>query len=139
MLLLLQASRSLPGGYGAALLQSLLALAAVCILAWVVLRWSAKAGLGTGGRHLEVLERLALDHRRGLVLVRAGERVLLLGVGEGAAPTLVAELDPKDVPRDPAAKVSFLDVLRKKNEAGEGRSPGEKREPPPGGDEKGAA
>lgn len=122
------------GGYGVALLQSLLALVAVCILAWVVLRWSAKAGLGGGGRHLEVLERLALDHRRGVVLVRAGGRVLLLGVGENAAPTLLTELDPKDVPRDAAAKVSFLDVLRQK-----GATPPPKPDAEVHDDEKGAA
>jgi flagellar biosynthetic protein FliO len=132
VLLLLQAARSLPGGYGVALLQSLLALAAVCILAWVVLRWSAKAGLGgAGGRHLEVLERLALDHRRGLVLVRAGKRVLVLGVGEGAAPTLLTELDPGDVPVDRAAKVSFLEVLKGRTEPA--------KTAPSGDDQEGAA
>lgn len=117
MWLVLQAARSVPGGYGAALLQSLLALAAVSILAWVVLRWSARAGLGRGGKHLEVLERLALDHRRGLVLVRAGRRTLLLGVGEGAAPRLVAELDAGELPDLPAAKPSFLEILRTQREA----------------------
>jgi len=117
MWLVLQAARSVPGGYGAALVQSLLALAAVSILAWVVLRWSARAGLGRGGKHLEVLERLALDHRRGLVLVRAGRRRLLLGIGEGAAPRLVAELDASELPEGPAPKTSFLDILRTQREA----------------------
>ncbi|MFW5921060.1 MAG: hypothetical protein ACOCUS_04415, partial [Polyangiales bacterium] len=55
----------LPGGYGAALLQTLLALAAVCVLAWVVLRWSAKRGFGMGpsGGRVRVLERVPLDQR----------------------------------------------------------------------------
>ena len=117
MWLLLQTARPLPGGYGAALLQSLLALAAVSVLAWVVLRWSARAWLGRGGTHLEIIERLALDHRRGLVLVRAGRRTLLLGVGEGAAPSLVAELDPSEVPAVPRGKPSFLALLRKEDAA----------------------
>jgi flagellar biosynthetic protein FliO len=118
--LLLQAERPLPGGYGVALLQSLLALVAVCILAWVVLRWSAKAGLGLGGRgeHLEVVERLALDHRRSVVVVRVGKRLMLLGVGENAAPTLLAELEPSELPRG-EAKVSFLEVLRRKERSAE--------------------
>ena len=68
-----------PGGYGVALLQTLLALGAVSILAWVVLRWSARRGLGVGrGRRVKVLERTPLDGRRALYLVSVGDRVLLL-------------------------------------------------------------
>lgn len=101
------------------MVQSLLALVAVCILAWVVLRWSAKAGLGIGrGEHLEVIERMALDARRSVVVVRVGKRMLLLGVGEQAAPSLITELDPAELPRQQTAKVSFLDVLRKRREGG---------------------
>ncbi len=59
---------------------------------------------------------------------------LLLGVGENAAPTLLTELDPKDVPRDAAAKVSFLDVLRQK-----GATPPPKPDAEVHDDEKGAA
>jgi len=96
--------------------QSLLALVAVCVLAWVVLRWSARAGLGIGrGEHLEVVERMALDARRSIVVVRVGKRLLLLGVGEQAAPSLLTELDPDELPRREAPKVSFLEVLRKRS------------------------
>jgi hypothetical protein len=96
--LLLQAGeRPLPGGYGVALLQTLLALGAVCVLAWVVLRWSAKAGFGIGrGQHLEIVKRM-----------------LLLGVGEGAAPNLLTEVDPSELPQGQPAKASFLEVLRR--------------------------
>jgi flagellar biosynthetic protein FliO len=116
MWLLLQAStsaaRELPGGYGASLLQSLLALAAVCILAWVVLRWSAQRGLGTGaGQRVQVIERVPLDARRWVYLVKIGERVLVLGAGDGASPTLLTELAAKDLPDAPRTR-SFLEVLR---------------------------
>lgn len=113
--LLLQAGeRPLPGGYGVALLQTLLALGAVCVLAWVVLRWSAKAGFGIGrGQHLEIVERMALDARRSVVVVRVGKRMLLLGVGEGAAPNLLTEVDPSELPQGQPAKASFLEVLRR--------------------------
>lgn len=115
-MLLLQASE-LPGGYGVALLQTLLALAAVCILAWVVLRWAAQKGLGIGatGKHVKVLERVALDARRTLWVVQIGEKVLLIGAGDGASPTTLAELRAGDLPREAigAKPSSFVDVLRR--------------------------
>jgi flagellar biosynthetic protein FliO len=121
MWILLQASsgaaRELPGGYGAALLQSLLALAAVCILAWVVLRWSAQRGLGTGlGQRVQVLERVPLDARRWIYLVKIGERVLVLGAGDGASPTLLTEMAVEDLPDAPRSR-SFLEVLRARSGA----------------------
>jgi flagellar protein FliO/FliZ len=115
MWVLLQASgaaRELPGGYGASLLQSLLALAAVCILAWVVLRWSAQRGLGLGeGRRVRVIERVALDARRSIYLVQIGERVLVIGAGDGASPSLLSEMKASELP-EPAPTRSFADVLR---------------------------
>ena len=52
-------------GYGAALLRSIVALAVVCIAAWVSLRWAAKRGIALGasakGGRVRVLERVALD------------------------------------------------------------------------------
>jgi flagellar biosynthetic protein FliO len=119
MWLLLQASashasaaRDLPGGYGTSLLQSLLALGAVCILAWVVLRWSAQRGLGLGqGQRVKVIERVPLDARRWVYLVQIGERVLVVGAGDGASPTLLTELAARELPDAPKAR-SFLEVLR---------------------------
>jgi flagellar protein FliO/FliZ len=107
--------QSAPGGYGVALLQTLLALAAVCILAWVVLRWSARRGLGTGRGRVRVLERVPLDARRALYLVQIGERVLLVGAGEGGAPSLLAELDPSELPpaaEPPAGLADWVQRLR---------------------------
>ena len=116
-MILLQASDALPGGYGVALLQTLLALAAVCVLAWVVLRWAAQKGLGigAGGKHVKVLERVALDARRTLWVVEIGEKVLLIGAGDGASPTTLAELPTDALLRDPAGQggPSFAEVLRR--------------------------
>ena len=120
VVLLLQAADAaaadLPGGYGVALLQGLLALAAVCVLAWVVLRWGARRGLGMAGDtgRVRVLERVPLDARRSLYLLRIGDRVLLVGAGDGAAPTVLAELSPDELPPAPErAATGFADVLKR--------------------------
>lgn len=101
----------LPGGYGVSLLQTLLALAATCILAWVVLRWSAKRGLQLGAGRIKVLERTPLDGRRALYLVEVGDRVLLVGAGDGGAPALLAELDPEELPPAPDRVSSVGDLV----------------------------
>jgi flagellar biosynthetic protein FliO len=125
-MLLLQASAhaaDLPGGYGVALFQALLALVAVCILAWTVLRWSAGRGLGSlgGGQRIQVIERAHLDARRTLYLVKIGERAFLVGAGETGAPSLLAEIPASELP---AVKpgVRFSDVL-KRREATEAAPP----------------
>lgn len=116
MSVLLQTAQEVPGGYGLVLLQTLFALAGVCVLAWVVLRWGARRGIGVGafGGRVRVLERIALEPRRALYLVKVGERVLLLGAGEGGSPTLITELDPATLPLEEARKPAgeaFRDVL----------------------------
>ena len=128
--MLLQAG-AIPGGYGVALLQTLLALAAVCILAWVVLRWAAQKGLGIGaaGKHVKVLERLPLDARRTLWVVKIGDRVLLIGAGDGASPRTLAEIPAKELPPiDEAPKKSFVEILRAKSD--EPRAVPPRDEPP---------
>lgn len=112
--ILLQAGE-LPGGYGVALVQTLIALAAVCVLAWVVLKWSAKRGFGVigQGKRVRVLERVPLDARRSLYLVEVGDKVLLVGAGDGASPTVLSEIDPETLPNvpDPGPSIPFADVL----------------------------
>lgn len=111
VLALLQAD--LPGGYGVALLQTLLALAAVCVLAWVVLRWSARRGLGVGRGRVRVIEKVPLDGRRSLYLVSIGDRVMLIGAGDGGAPSLIAELDPDELPPAPERPQSFGELVER--------------------------
>ncbi|UJR78680.1 flagellar biosynthetic protein FliO [Sandaracinus amylolyticus] len=117
MILLLQASAELPGGYGVALLQSLLALAAVCVLAWVVLRWASQRGLGTfaRGTRVKVIERVPLDARRTLWLVKVGGKVLLIGAGDGASPNTLTELREDELPaaESNAKGATFVEVLRR--------------------------
>lgn len=106
----------LPGGYGVALVQALLALVAVCILAWTVLRWSAGRGLGSlgGGQRIRVIERAHLDARRTLYLVEIGDRVFLVGAGETGAPSLLADMPAAELP--PAKPgMRFVDVLKRRS------------------------
>lgn len=85
-------------GYGVALLQTLLSLLAVCVTAWVVLRWVSQRTLGSANsRGLEVIDRTMLDARRAVFLVRAGKRVFLLGGGDQSV-TMLAEIDPSELP-----------------------------------------
>ncbi len=107
-----------PGGYGVALLQTLLALAAVCVVAWAVLRWISQrglAGFGNGAR-VRVLERVILDGRRTLWLIRIGERELLIGAGEGGAPAVLADVGAERAlgggPPRPAAFAPLLASAR---------------------------
>lgn len=89
------------GGYGWLLLRTLLALAAVLLLAWLVIRFGLR-GLAEGrpGRRggvarLEVLERRGLGPRASLYAVRAGSRVFLVGSSE-AGVRLLSELPASD-------------------------------------------
>jgi len=111
-----------------ALFQTLVALAAVSVLAWVVLKWSANRGLGAfaKGRRLTVLERVPLDARRSLYLVEVGGKVLLIGAGDGAAPTLLSELDPANIAEvpSPGPGLSFADVLARLRGSGPGSAGG---------------
>lgn len=86
-----------PPSYEWAFIRVLVALAAVCVAAWYALRALERRGVGRGGTaRVEVLERVALDARQRLYLVRVGSRVLLLGGGDGALTTL-ATLTPDEL------------------------------------------
>jgi len=106
---------AVPGGYGWALLQALVSLLVVCLLAWLLLRFAARSGMGLpgAGRRVRVLERVVVDARRSLLLVAVGERVFLIGSGEGGALSLIAEMDHSELPEVEAAppRPSFAEVL----------------------------
>jgi len=103
--------------YGWFLLETLLALVAVCALAWFLLRWLSRRAYGLGGRGpIRVLARQALEPRRTLYVVEAGGKTLLIGAGEGPLATL-AELDGREVRAALAREAAdgprgFLAVLR---------------------------
>ena len=94
-----------PPSLGAALAQTLLTLAAVCALAWWALRWVSRRGVGRSPAGvITVVDRVALDPRRSLFVVRVAGKALLLGGSDGGL-ALLSELDPAALtPPEPAAK-----------------------------------
>lgn len=81
--------------FGWLLLETTLILVVVCVLAYLSIRLVARraGSLGRGaGSQLEVLDRLVLEHRRSVYVVRAGSSTLLLGAGDSEV-TLLCDLD----------------------------------------------
>lgn len=106
-------------------------LAAVLLVlagAWFFTRWAGKnlgggfIGLGGSGR-VVVLDRTNLDRDRAILLIRAGERYLLLGSAPGGL-TLLAELtaeegenwNPPAPSGAPEKSPEFLALLRRLRE-----------------------
>lgn len=90
-----------PPSLGAALAQTLLVLGAVCALAWWVLRQAARRGVGRSPAGvITVVDRVALDPRRTLFVVRVGPKALLLGGSDGGL-SVLSELDPATLPDAP--------------------------------------
>ena len=80
-----------PGLLGS-LAVSFLSLGLVCVLAFVILRWLSRRGVGQGRGAMEIIARCPLEPRRSLVVVRVAGRCFLVGVGDGPM-SMLAELD----------------------------------------------
>jgi flagellar biogenesis protein FliO len=89
--------------WGMALLEALLALVLVAALAWLVLKFiAARAVVAPKAGKLVIEERVMLDMKSSLLVVRVGGRRLLVSAGEGGPPRLLTELDPEAAsPRSP--------------------------------------
>jgi flagellar biogenesis protein FliO len=89
---LLSAGASL-GDYLSGLLQALAALGVVAAFAFLVLRFGALRGaLGPRGQRLSIEDRLRLDARSQLLIVRVEQRRLLIATHTEGAARLLAEL-----------------------------------------------
>lgn len=103
------------------LLGSLLLFVLVLILAWFCVRWlGGQYRINTAGSRIKILERIPLAPDRSLLVVRAGEQVLLLGVTSQHIEK-IAELDPELFADDPVSKAgnepfsAALESVLKKN------------------------
>ena len=82
-----QAAPSSAGGLLRVILALMVVLAAVLAAAWLARRLRAFSG-GGGSSSLELLAQLPLGARERAVLVRVGDRQLLIGVAPGSVRTL---------------------------------------------------
>ncbi|MFN7531976.1 MAG: FliO/MopB family protein, partial [Gemmatimonas sp.] len=76
-----------------AALTFVLGLGAVCL--WALKRWGLGSLSATVRLPVEVVQRVPLGPKTGLTVVRVGEKVVALAVGEGGVTTLF-ELDERD-------------------------------------------
>jgi flagellar biogenesis protein FliO len=67
------------------------------LVAYVLLRWLGRKGVGRSDEQVRVLGRCFLEPRRSVYLLEAGGRCFLVGVGEGPM-TLLAEIDKAAIP-----------------------------------------
>lgn len=72
--------------------RSVLALLGAGALVWLLLRGLQQRGLGRSDGPVRVLQRVVLEPRKALYVVRAGDKTLLIGCADGAAPAVLAEL-----------------------------------------------
>jgi flagellar biogenesis protein FliO len=85
------------------------ALVGVCALAVAALRLVGRRG--AVGRALRLRAHLPLGARRSVYVIDAGGRSFLVGAGDGAL-SLLAELDPKELPDGAPAAAPFAEALR---------------------------
>ncbi|MBK7860057.1 MAG: flagellar biosynthetic protein FliO [Archangiaceae bacterium] len=92
---------------GFTLFRTLVVLGLVVMLAWVSLNWGLRKLLGIkapvlGGGVVSVVERVSLDQRRSLFVVKAAGEYLLVG-GTDASLGLISKLDAAEVEKLRAA------------------------------------
>jgi flagellar biosynthetic protein FliO len=88
-------SGALPG-FGGSLAVSLVSLGVVCVLAYGVLKFLSRRGLGRANGPIAVVARCPLEPRRALYVVETAGRCFLIGVGDGPM-TMLAELGAAEV------------------------------------------
>lgn len=87
-------------------------LALAVFLGWLVKRLGVKRLVQAKGRHLRVVDTVSLGFKRQASLVRLGNQVVLIGVGEhevthlGTFPAAMLDQEESDVPAVAPAEVS---------------------------------
>lgn len=108
-----------------AILMPLLAVAAVIAAAYLFTRWMARhQGAYSSGRHIQVVERVALAKDTYLALVRVGGRIYLASIGAGRV-ELIRQMDEEELPKMESLKAGndFFGVLAKAVKGGKPQQP----------------
>jgi flagellar protein FliO/FliZ len=108
--------------YAGYVVQTVVTLAAVCVLAAVILWGARRAGVGRPAGPIALVGRLPLEARRSIYLVRVGDVVLVVGAGEGGF-TKLGEVPASSLPAalsPPAAFPPFAEVLSRVLRPGKG-------------------
>lgn len=100
--------------YGDLLVTSLIVLGAVCIAAFVAVRFFGRflaTGRARGTHMLDVVARLPLEPRRSLYVVEVAGKTLLVGTSEMGL-SVLSELDAAEVKARVVPQQSFADLVR---------------------------
>ena len=84
--------------YTGYLVETFVTLACVCAFAVAVLWGARRMGVGRATGPIELRGHLPLDARRSIYLVKVGEQVFVVGVGEGGFSKL-GEIPAAELPR----------------------------------------
>jgi flagellar protein FliO/FliZ len=100
--------------YGDVLVTSLIVLGAVCIAAFVAVRFFGRflaTGRARGTHLLDVVARMPLEPRRSLYVVEVAGKTLLVGTSEMGL-SVLSELDAAEVKARVVPSQSFADLVR---------------------------
>lgn len=99
---------------GGSLALSFFSLGLVCVVAYVILRWLGRTGIGRSSANIRVIGHCYLEPRRSVYLVETAGRCFLLGVGDGPV-SLLAEVERSAVAdlseTGSKTRAPFADVL----------------------------
>lgn len=107
-------SGSEAASYGDLLITSLVVLAAVCVAAFVVVRFLGRflaTGRARGAHLLDVVARVPLEPRRSLYVVDVAGKTLLVGTSEMGL-SVLSELDRGEVQSRVVEKPTFAELVR---------------------------
>ena len=100
--------------YGDLLITSIVVLAIVCVVAFVVVKVVGKflaTGRVRGAHLLDVIARVPLEPRRSLFVVEVAGKTLLLGTSEMGL-SVLSELDAAEVRARAVPRQSFAELVR---------------------------
>jgi len=100
-------------GYGWLLFRMVVILAIVCILAYVILRWGVRRFVAPDRQvgPMQVVARLPVEPRRSVLLIRVGDRCMVVGSSE-AGMTALGEIPASELDLgEEAPQTPFQEVL----------------------------